>query len=98
MRALKRLGVQISRSRTTPIVSDLRYTPDSLEFRDHLQELIWAKLRELAIKKVKEQKRSVVTEEDVKACVPEAVRLAVRQLQSEGILGPESSHACTPED
>jgi hypothetical protein len=74
-------------------VGDIRYTLDSLKLQDSLQSLVVKKLRALVIEKVEKQKRSLVTAEDVKACVPEALRQTLSDLQDKSIL--EQSSNCS---
>ena len=73
--------------------SDLRYTSDSLQAPKLLEESIWKHLMALLREKAAREKRSTITEEDVKGCLPEAVKKALRELETEGILEPTAKCA-----
>jgi hypothetical protein len=72
------------------VTEGLRYTPDSLQLRDELQDRIWKKLRTLVEQRVSLEHRTVVTGADIKACVALAAEEVLRELETEGHLEPDS--------
>lgn len=67
-----------------PAVSDdIRYTSDSLKLRDKIQERMMIVLRDLIKKRLFDQGRNVVTVADIRACLPDAIRSVMIDLQEE---------------
>ncbi|HVA45768.1 MAG TPA: hypothetical protein VNH11_05215 [Pirellulales bacterium] len=52
----------------------LRFSPESLEFRDDVRNRLTQRMRELAVERVLAQHRERIMEDDFKAVLPQAVR------------------------
>jgi len=68
---------------STATETELTFSPDSVEFRDRILGLIRARLKKLAIEKVRSEHRSDVTQEDFRACVKDAVEQVVKEVVAE---------------
>ncbi len=61
------------------------FTSDSLKYRDHFWALIWSHLRPLAIEKARSDGRTEINEEDIKACMADAVTQALKTLPDQDV-------------
>lgn len=70
-----------------PVTQDVivTFTSDSLKYRDRFSELIWTHLRPLAIEKARSDGRTEINEEDMKACMKDAVAEAMKTLSDQDV-------------
>ena len=62
---------------------DITLSPDSIEFRDRVENLIVERLRDLAISKVRAERRTNVTLEDFKACLRQTLDDVAKEVLQE---------------
>jgi hypothetical protein len=60
-------------------VQRLRFTMESVEYLDRVQDHIWQVLRERAMAKVLKEGRNVVTKDDLRACLDETILHEMRE-------------------
>jgi len=71
-------------------VEELRYTRASLDLRDKVSKRISEKIVELATLRTTGSGRKLVTEEDVRASVQEAIQMALRELGFDMVSQPSA--------
>jgi hypothetical protein len=59
---------------------EVRFTPDSLDYSDKVSDRICRRIRDLAFERTARSGRRLVTEQDMRACVQEAIQTTLREL------------------
>ena len=66
---------------TTITHEELTFSPDSIEFRDRVQDLLSDRLQDLAIQRARGEQRIQITGDDFRQCLRAAIRQVFEELK-----------------